>query len=136
MPENISNQNAGPKKNILLLEDEGSVSICIKTFLQAHGFAVDCVTNGVDGLKSIMAQDYDVVICDMMMPTLPGDMFYIAVERIKPKLCKRFVFISGYKGETKIDTFIKKIGGILLGKPFQMADLLKTIQLVMNANKV
>jgi DNA-binding NarL/FixJ family response regulator len=66
----------------------------------------------------------------MMMPGLPGDMFYTAVERIKPHLCKRFIFMTGYKGETKIEEFIRRVHGVMLWKPFQMEEMMDTINSV------
>ena len=104
------------------------------TCLTDNGYKVDSVVNGVEGLRLVMAQDYDVIVCDIMMPKLAGDMFYMAIERTKPHLCKRFIFISGYKGEANIDNFIRKINGILLWKPFRMSDLLDTIQLVLESS--
>ena len=103
----------------------------LKATLELNGFEVHAVTNGVEGLKLVMAYDFDVVLCDMMMPNLAGDMFYIAVERVRPQLCKKFIFISGYKGEQRIDDFIRRIGGILIWKPFATEDLLNTVQLVL-----
>ena len=131
-----ADQTAGPRfiggpKKVLLLEDEGAFTDVLRTSLEMNGYKVSSVVNGVEGLKLVMAHDFDIIVCDMMMPNLAGDMFYIAVERIKPHLCKRFIFISGYKGESKIDQFIRKINGTLLWKPFDTADLLNTMQLVM-----
>ncbi len=87
--------------------------------------------SGVEGLKKIMADDFDLVICDMVMPSLPGDMFYLAVERTKPRLCRRFIFITGHKGDPKIDAFIRRVGGLMLWKPFQMHELQRAIQSVL-----
>jgi CheY-like chemotaxis protein len=124
----------GGPKSVLLLEDEGAFTDILKTYLELNGYVVTCAGNGVDGLKLVMASDFDCIICDMMMPNLPGDMFYIAVERTKPHLCKRFVFMTGYKGEKKIEDFIRKIQGVLMWKPFEMHDLLDTMQLVLRTS--
>jgi len=71
-----------------------------------------------------------VILCDMMMPTLPGDMFYLAVERMRPHLCDRFIFMTGYKGDGKVADFIKKVNGTILNKPFLVDDLLEMIAFV------
>ena len=85
------------------------------------------VKSGVEGLKAVMAADFDVIVCDMLMPHLPGDMFYLAVEKTKPYLCKKFIFITGHKGLPKIDNFIKSINGTILPKPFHMDTLREMI---------
>ena len=112
---------------MLLLEDDGDFTQLLQEFLVPQGFEITCVANGADGLRKTMAIDFDIILCDMMMPTLPGDMFYMAVERIKPHLCKRFIFMTGYKGDPKYDAFVRKVKGLVLWKPFHLQDLQDSI---------
>jgi DNA-binding response OmpR family regulator len=111
-------------KRILLLEDDTQLSEIIREFLVMYNYEVVSVQNGVEGVREIIAGDFDVIICDMMMPKLAGDMFYLAVERMRPYLCERFIFITGQQGNSKVLDFINKIAGIMLTKPFPMNDLL------------
>ena len=114
-----------------MLEDETDLTDELAPFFESNGYRLVSVTNGVDGLKQIMATDFAVIICDMMMPSLPGDMFYRAVERTKPHLCKRFIFITGFKGNREIEEFIRKVKGVMLWKPFQVFELMEAIALVL-----
>jgi hypothetical protein len=66
----------------------------------------------------------------MVMPNLAGDMFYMAVERVKPHLCKRFLFMTGHRGDRKVDEFIRKVHGLILWKPFQSHVLMESIQAI------
>jgi DNA-binding response OmpR family regulator len=120
---------------ILMLEDEADLVALLKEFLEASGFKVTTVTNGVEGLKKVMAQDFDIIICDMLMPHLPGDMFYIAVQKVKPQLCNRFVFMTGHKGDKKIDDFIRSVRGVMLWKPFHPHELLETVNIVLKRSR-
>jgi DNA-binding response OmpR family regulator len=115
-----------PQK-ILLLEDDEAFKNLIKTFLEANFFQVVAVSNGVEGVREILASDFEIIICDMMMPNLPGDMFYLAVERMRPHLCSRFIFITGMRGDGKAAEFVRKINGTMLMKPFHVDDLLEII---------
>ena len=117
-------------KKILLLEDDEDFRNIIKEFLESHLYNVVTVRNGVEGVREIMASDFEVILCDMMMPTLPGDMFYLAVERMRPHLCDRFIFMTGYKGDGKVADFVKKVNGTMLNKPFLVDDLLEMIAFV------
>jgi DNA-binding NtrC family response regulator len=117
-------------KTMLLLEDDTKLTEVLTVELEANDFRVECVQNGVEGLKKIMSGDFDVILCDMIMPNLPGDMFYRAVQRTRPHLCKRFIFMTGHKGEKKIDEFIRSVHGIMLWKPFQFHDLMEAIKIV------
>jgi CheY-like chemotaxis protein len=97
------------KRKVLLLEDEPQFRDIIKDFLASHGFDVVGVQNGVEGVHEVLASDFEVILCDMMMPTLPGDMFYRAVERMRPHLCDRFIFMTGHRGNPKVNDFIKTV---------------------------
>ena len=119
-----------PKGTVLLLEDDPQFKEIMNEFLHSHGFNVVSVQNGVEGVHEVLAKDFEVILCDMMMPTLPGDMFFRAVERMRPHLCNRFIFMTGHRGNPKVNDFIRNVNGTLLSKPFQVDDLLEMIAFV------
>jgi len=123
-----------PVRDVLMLDDEEEFSEIIKAYLSEHHFRVISVKSGVEGLKKIMVAEYDLILCDMLMPGLPGDMFYLAVEKTKPQLCKRFIFMTGHQGDKKIDQFIRSVRGVMLWKPFRPDDLLSMMQAVLRKN--
>ena len=118
-------------KSILLLDDDIDLADTLKMLLESRNFVVTTVKNGVEGLHEIMAFDFDIIMCDMMMPAMPGDMFYLAVQRTKPHLCKRFIFITGHSGNPKIDDFLKKVDAVVLSKPVVTDELVGAISFVM-----
>jgi DNA-binding response OmpR family regulator len=122
-------------EQILILEDEGDLTDLLKEYLESNSYHVTTVSNGVEGLKRIMAQDYDVIICDMLMPHLPGDKFFIAVQKVKPHLCNRVVFMTGHKGDKKIDDFIRSVRGVMIWKPFQPHELLDAIRYIVKRTR-
>lgn len=117
-------------KKILLLEDDDTFQEILRGFLEEHCYEVVAVKNGVEGVREIMGSDFEVIICDMMMPNLPGDMFYLAVERMRPHLCNRFIFITGLRDNCKVSDFVRKVNGTILHKPFHIEDLLEVIGFV------
>jgi len=119
-----------PPKSILILDDDATFADLTRMILEENGFSVEVVGDGVQGIKKIMAADYSIILCDMVMPNCPGDMFYTAVERVKPHLCKRFLFMTGHRGERKVDEFIRRVHGLTLWKPFQSHVLLESIQVI------
>jgi DNA-binding response OmpR family regulator len=119
-----------PKGKVLLLEDDPQFKEIMNEFLASHGFKVIAVQNGVEGVHEVLASDFEVILCDMMMPTLPGDMFFRAVERMRPHLCNRFIFMTGHRGNAKVADFIRTVNGTMLSKPFHVDDLLEMIAFV------
>jgi DNA-binding NtrC family response regulator len=118
------------RRKVLLLEDDDDFKGIMRQFLHQNGFEVVAVQNGVEGVHEVLASDFEVILCDMMMPTLPGDMFFRAVERMRPHLCDRFIFMTGHRGNVKVNEFIKAVNGTILSKPFQIDDLLEMIAFV------
>jgi len=116
---------------ILLLEDNAGLSATLKAFLESRSCKVTRFESGADGLRRIMLEDFDLVLCDTVMPTFPGDKFYLAVHRVKPALCHRFLFMTGYRADRRYETFIRKIGGLMLWKPFEPHELSAAIQMVL-----
>ena len=117
-------------KKVLLLEDDPAFKEIMTDFLSENGYSVVGVQNGVEGVHEVLASDFEVILCDMMMPTLPGDMFFRAVERMRPHLCQRFIFMTGHRGNVKVNEFIQNVAGTILCKPFHVDDLLEMIAFV------
>jgi len=119
-------------KSILMLEDDVALAFMLKQALQIQNYSVTVVPSGTEGLKQILTNEFSIILCDMVMPNFPGDMFYRAVERARPYLCKRFIFMTGHQGDRKIEQFIRSIRGLMLWKPFEMHVLFEAIQVVLS----
>ncbi len=126
----VEEPNARAVKKVLLLEDDPAFKEIMSDFLNESGFEVVAVVNGVEGVHQVLASDFEVILCDMMMPTLPGDMFFRAVERMRPHLCDRFIFMTGHRGNAKVNDFITSVSGTILTKPFHVDDLLEMIAFI------
>ncbi len=118
-------------KRILLLDDDVELGDTLKLLLESHNFVVTIARDGVEGLREVMSLDFDIIMCDMMMPKMPGDMFYLAVERTKPHLCDRFIFITGHYNNPKVTGFLKNLNALVLHKPIASGDLIRAISFVL-----
>jgi DNA-binding response OmpR family regulator len=78
-----------PTKRVLLLEDDVELCHTLKDWLEMNECRVTVVHRGVEGVTEIMKTDFDAIVCDMVMPLMPGDMFYLAVSNARPYLCSR-----------------------------------------------
>ena len=115
---------------ILVVDDDVELAMMYRELLATAGFEVVTAANGVDALKYLMQEAPDAIICDIMMPHMPGDMFYIAAERVKPELCDRFIFVTSYEGNPKIEAFFKANDSIVLYKPVTLGKLLGTLNIL------
>ena len=115
---------------ILVIDDDPDIRADLQMILEDQGYRVLTAPDGQAGLRCAQAELPHLIICDMMMPTLPGDMFFRAVERMRPHLCDRFIFMTGHRGSPKVNDFIRSVNGTILSKPFQVDDLLEMIAFV------
>jgi len=57
---------------ILLVEDDVAIARSLKEGLEDEAYAVDVAHNGDEGYRTAMADDYDVIILDVMLPEMNG----------------------------------------------------------------
>lgn len=57
---------------ILVVEDEHRIAQAIKQGLEQEAYAVDVCFDGEEGLRTAMAEEYDVILSDVMMPGMDG----------------------------------------------------------------
>ncbi len=57
---------------ILVVEDERTIAHAIKEGLEQDGYAVDVAYDGEEGYDSASADEYDLIVSDVMMPELDG----------------------------------------------------------------
>ncbi len=121
--------------NVLLVEDEKSITTLIKYNLEKEGFKVYCSETGEDALKVIKEKIPDIVILDWMLPDTSG----IDVCRhikIDKKLKNIPVLILTAKGEPD-----DKIKGLEVGaddyvtKPFNNKELLLRVKSLIKRSK-
>jgi DNA-binding response OmpR family regulator len=59
--------------NVLVVQDEPRVAAFIKRGLEAEGFAVRTASDGADGLTLMGSLDFDLVVLDLVLPTVSGE---------------------------------------------------------------
>jgi CheY-like chemotaxis protein len=122
-------------KNILLVDDDRELAETLKLLLESRNFVVTTASDVVQALREVMDFDFDVILCDMMMPAMPGDMFFLAVQKTKPELCKRFIFITGHADNPRVEKFLKQVDGVVLFKPVLTDELVRMISLVLQKTR-
>ena len=113
---------------ILVVDDDHDFNETVTDFLQGNGFEVTIAEVGVAGLRAVMATDFDVLLVDMVMPNLPGDGFYHAVQRIRPGLCSKIIFVTGHMRNPNVSGFLETVHLPILTKPFKFDALLEIIR--------
>jgi two-component system, OmpR family, alkaline phosphatase synthesis response regulator PhoP len=59
-------------RSILILEDNETLALGLRTSLEVEGYKVECVADGNDGLAWLDQHNPDLVVLDLMLPGLNG----------------------------------------------------------------
>ncbi|HSA83705.1 MAG TPA: response regulator [Patescibacteria group bacterium] len=59
-------------KRILFVDDDLYIREAYQEVLTSEGYTVDTAINGEEGLKKLQQGGYDLILLDVMMPTLDG----------------------------------------------------------------
>lgn len=115
---------ASPGARVLVVEDELHVRRLISEVLASKfGCEVDTVANGVDALERLATTRYALVLSDVRMPTMNGTELYLWLREAQPLTATRFVFITGYPGESHLEAEIAEWSIPVLTKPFTVQAL-------------
>ena len=87
---------AGCRGRVLLVEDDPRVRAQARRLLERSGFAVTDAPDGAEGLFQFRARkgDVDIVVSDVMMPTMGGVEMVTQLRELAPLV--PVVFVSGY----------------------------------------
>ena len=115
-------------KAILVVDDDQQLASALQWILADENFLVDLAFDGEEGLLKVKAHQYDVVICDLMMPRLRGDQFYLKAKEMRPEMADHFIFITGFAADPKINTFLLENDVKYLVKPFAVDGLINCVR--------
>ena len=112
------------KLNILVVDDNEDVCEIMDEVLTRCGHAVTSVDNGAEAIELAVEKDFDLVLCDLLMPEVHG---YDVVKALN-KLDKipKIGLMTGWAELKSIDEEGYKID-FILEKPFKHAELAKHI---------
>jgi PAS domain S-box-containing protein len=106
---------------ILVVDDEPLVCDGIRRALDGHEIVV--AATGREAIRKCTDEDFDLVLCDVMMPDVSGMEVYGRVRSDRPEFEGRFVFMTGGAFTPKARAFLESIEGEQLAKPFTVHDL-------------
>ncbi|SAL47093.1 heavy metal response regulator transcription factor [Caballeronia humi] len=110
---------------ILVVEDELKAGAYIKKGLEEAGYLVDVVSDGAEGLILAKEENYDVIVLDVMLPSMDG---WTVVRELRATKTTPVLFL------TARDDVTDRVRGLELGaddylvKPFAFVELLARVR--------
>jgi PAS domain S-box-containing protein len=126
-PAAPSRPPAAPRPGrILVVDDEPMVGRMVERAL-GHAHRIASVTSGKDALARLVAGErFDVILCDLMMPSMSGMDLHERVLALDPDQAERMVFLSGGAFTPRAREFLARHPS--LEKPFDLRALEAAIE--------
>lgn len=113
------------RRRILVVDDEPDLLEILSTELSDAGYEVTCAQDGREAVERARRDHFDVVLTDFKMPGMDGLATLAAIEALHP--AQRAVLMTGFASD-KVRGALKKSGRPFLPKPFELDDLLATLE--------
>ena len=118
--------------SILLVDDEQLLRRSFGRLLRQHGFQVTEAAGGAEALTLYAAAQHDLVILDLDMPGMSGEVTQVELLRRYPDA--RIMFASGH-ADPQREVLVRERGArAFLQKPYEIDLLVATIHQVMRQN--
>jgi len=122
------------KKSILLVEDEENLHEALKLNLELEDYEVSSAFDGVEALKAVEQEHFDLMILDVMLPELDG---INVVERIRLQNNDIPILILSAKNSSADRVLgLKKGADDYLTKPFNLEELLLRVSKLLEKSQL
>ncbi len=125
----LSSPASAPPRRILVIEDDPSILLGLRMNLETEGYVVGVAEDGREGLDRALAEPWDVIILDVMLPRLNGFEVVKHLRAINHEV--PVLMLSAKSAETD------KVMGLELGaedyitKPFGIQEVLARIKVAL-----
>jgi CheY-like chemotaxis protein len=108
---------------VLVVDDEPRIARGLARALRRE-HDVSTLTSAREALKCLTESDnFDAVLCDVMMPEMTGVDLHRELERRRPDLARRVLFFTGGAFTPSTQAFVRRMADRCLEKPFDVAEV-------------
>jgi CheY-like chemotaxis protein len=119
-------EQSGRRGHILVVDDDAMAARVVGRVLGSDHDIVD-VRSGKDAISRLKAgEQYDLVLCDLMMPEMTGMDLHDEVMRAGLAVANRMIFMTGGAVTKRARDFVASLPDRWLEKPFD-ADTLRSL---------
>ncbi|MBL7923915.1 MAG: sigma-54-dependent Fis family transcriptional regulator [Bacteroidia bacterium] len=111
---------------ILVIDDEKSIRNTLKEILEYEKHEVQDAADGLEGLKKIEAEKFEIVLCDIKMPKMDGMELLEKIMELQPET--PVIMISGHGTIENAVEAIKKGAYDFISKPLDLNRMLITLR--------
>lgn len=112
---------------ILVVDDEQSILLAIRTLMELEGFEVQIAADGQTGLEQYRSFRPDLVLVDVMMPKLNGYEMVRQIRTDPTSLDTRIIYLTAKGMENNRREGYSTGADDYIVKPYAMEELLEVV---------
>lgn len=117
---------------ILMIEDDFMIAESTLTLLRFHQYEVEWVNNGLDGLKLLTNQTFDLILLDLGLPMMDGMQ---VLKQIRQRVATPVLIISARDQlQNRVDGLNQGADDYLI-KPYEFEELIARIQALLRRSQ-
>jgi len=120
---------AETKSHILIVEDDPAIRNGLSDVLVFNGYSVTAVEDGREGFELLLNTHFDLVLLDVMLPSMDG--FTICRETRSEKPTQPIIMITAKGAEDDIVTGFKAGADDYITKPFSLRELTVRVEAIL-----
>ncbi len=118
---------------ILVIEDEAAIAEAIGYALRAEGFDVESVADGEDALGTARQQPYDLLVLDLMLPSLSG---VEVCRRLRKESAVPILMLTAKDAEVDRVVGLESGADDYVTKPFSMPELVARVRAILRRREL
>ena len=118
-----------PRASILVVEDDLAILKGLLDVFVFNGYQAKGLEDGGEGLRASLEEKYDLIILDVMLPTLDGFSICKAVRKKKPG--QGIIILTAKGSEDDIVTGFRAGADDYVSKPFSLRELMVRVEAVL-----
>ena len=131
----LESMPAGKVPRILVVEDEPTVANLIADVLRDQGMRVDVLLDSREAVQQAERESYDLAVCDLKMPGMDGQMFYLTLVQRQNPLHQHVLFVTGDMVAPRTQEFLDRHHLAHVAKPFRMEELSGAVRAMLGKKK-
>jgi DNA-binding NtrC family response regulator len=112
-----------------VIEDDSAVLVLLQAVFDREGWQVEAYGNARAALEALRAgADWSVIVSDVQMPHLNGPQLHAILQRERPDMLSRLVFVTGDLGMPELAPIRAHGACLILPKPLDLQQLLEVCE--------
>jgi len=118
---------------VLVVDDEEAIRDAVAYSLRAEGLEVECRADGASAVEAVAAEDFDVVLLDVMLPDISG---VEVARRVRAQSDVPILMLTARDTEADLVLGFEVGADDYVPKPFSMRELVSRVRAILRRREL